>query len=246
MIPRASTIEGTPPSIAAMIKVSAFVSWSWPIVMSLAIVRAEGTRARLSMSVLSAWRRRVAHSATTRAAPPNPCSFSLRHRAAALCPPEHHCKSSQGKCASSEFWRTRNTSPRWPRMTCRTRARLCPVLRTICLIETPARDRARIAVLVSSRPRLDFPVFLPENHHGDAGTFSTRTPTPPNRARRAVSGPVPLRPGQTAGAPERLGGVVRQWPFQPGRRRRPFQAVLDCAARAPQKSPDLARAHPSW
>jgi len=39
-----------------------------------------------------------------------------------------------------------------------------------------------------------------------------------------------------------IGDIVRQWPLQP-RRRRPFQIVLDRAARNAKKSPDLARAH---
>ena len=56
---RASATVGPPSSIAAMATVAAFVRLSRPMVISRAIVRAEGTRARLLASVLSARRRKV-------------------------------------------------------------------------------------------------------------------------------------------------------------------------------------------
>jgi hypothetical protein len=55
MISRASTKRGTPSSMAAMVIVSAFESVSRPVVISRAIVRAEGTRWRFSASDHGVW-----------------------------------------------------------------------------------------------------------------------------------------------------------------------------------------------
>ena len=71
-----------------------------------------------------------------------------------------------------------------------------------------------------------------------------------SRANSAQSGSTRrLWPGCDSGAAEQpafqsvVGDIVRQRPFQPGRRR-PLQIVLDRAARHAETSPDLARAHP--
>jgi hypothetical protein len=80
MTSRSSTSRGTPCSIAAMVTVSDFDSVSRPVAMSRAIVRADGTRCRLWASGVSARRRRVAHSVTTRTEPLNPRALRQRHR----------------------------------------------------------------------------------------------------------------------------------------------------------------------
>ncbi len=76
---RASTSRGTPPSIAATVTVSDLDSISRPVVMSRAIVLAEGVRCRPSTSTFSARRRRPAHSETTRKHPRKPRVFKRRH-----------------------------------------------------------------------------------------------------------------------------------------------------------------------
>lgn len=123
MISRASTKDGTPFSIAAIVTVSAFERVWRPIVIKRAIVRADGMRWRFSVSAFSARRRRVAHSLTTLSDPRNPYSLRRRHRSALLRHPGVHWASSQGRCTSSELCRARKTSCRSPRMTRRTSCR---------------------------------------------------------------------------------------------------------------------------
>ena len=90
---------------------------------------------------------------------------------------------------------------------------------------------------------LDLSVFLPEDHHRHARPLQFA------RQGRPVRFDPPPPAGRNRGAPKELefqsllGDVVRQRPFEPGRRR-PFQIVLDRAARHAQTPPDLARAHP--
>ena len=90
---------------------------------------------------------------------------------------------------------------------------------------------------------LDLSVFLPENHHRDAGALQFA-----RQGRPVRLDPPPLA-GRNPGAPKELefqsllGDVVAQRPRQPCRRR-PFQIVLDRAARHAQTPPDLAGAHP--
>ena len=104
----------------------------------------------------------------------------------------------------------------------------------------PAQQIAEPAVAVASW--MGFPVFLPQNHHGHAGTFQLARQLRPIRlgapplVRRSAG------PAKQLALESVIGGVVRQRPFQFSRRR-PFQTVLDRAARYPQKAPDLARAH---
>jgi hypothetical protein len=59
MTSRASTSAGTPDSIAAIVTVSAFDGVSLPIVISRAMVLADGTHCRFSASAFSARRRRA-------------------------------------------------------------------------------------------------------------------------------------------------------------------------------------------
>ena len=153
MISRASTSDGTPSSTAAMVTDSDLDRLSREVVMSRAKVRAEGVRAKLPASALSACRRRVAHSATTLADPLKPCALSCRQSAAPLRTPASHWVSSQGRCASNELCRGPKTSDRSPRMILRIVCRWWPVRLTICLIGTPSFHKVRIATLVSSRRR---------------------------------------------------------------------------------------------
>src|SRR6185437_13989962 len=88
MISRASTRDGTPVSIAATVTFSAFVCRSRPIVMSRAIVLADGILWRFCMSALSARRLRVAHSPMTRSEPRNPRPFKRRQSSAPLRQPD--------------------------------------------------------------------------------------------------------------------------------------------------------------
>ena len=104
MISRASTSSGTPPSIAATMTVSAFESPSRPIVISRAMVRADGVRLR-APSVFSACRAACAHSVTTRRQPRKPCFLSRRQSSAPLRCPAAHCASSHGRWSSSELSR---------------------------------------------------------------------------------------------------------------------------------------------
>ena len=69
----------------------------------------------------------------------------------ALRQPLAHWASSNGSNASSELCRVLNTSPLSPRRTWRTRFRLWPVWRTICLIAAPSLASAKILAMVSSR-----------------------------------------------------------------------------------------------
>ena len=99
-----------------------------------------------------------------------------------------------------------------------------------------AKQIAEAAVAVSLG--MDFPIFLPEDHHRDAGALQFARQSHPVRLD-----PQPLA-WRRSGAAKKLAfqsvvrDVVRQWPFQPSRRS-PFQIVLDRAARHAQTSPDL-------
>jgi hypothetical protein len=101
----------------------------------------------------------------------------------------------------------------------------------------PAKQIAEAAVAVSLG--MDFPIFLPEDHHCDAGALEFARQIRPVRLD-----PQPLAWRRSGAAFQSVvRDVVRQWPFQPSRRS-PFQIVLDRAARHAQTSPDLPCAHP--
>lgn len=78
MMLRASTSSGTPSSTAAIVTASDLESASRPVVISRAIVLAEGTRRKVPASAFSARRRRPAHSETTRKQPRKPCLLRRR------------------------------------------------------------------------------------------------------------------------------------------------------------------------
>ena len=149
MTARVSISGATPPSIAAMVTVSDFVRLSRPVVMSRAMVRADGTRRKLSASAFSARRRRAVHSETTRRHPRKPWRFKRRQSSQPFRAPACHWPSSHSRQGSKELSRDRKTSERWPLSTRRTRPRLWPVSRTISLIDAPPLARARIAALAS-------------------------------------------------------------------------------------------------
>ena len=104
----------------------------------------------------------------------------------------------------------------------------------------PAKQIAEPAVAIALP--MGLPIFLPEDHHRHAGALQLACEVRPVRLD-----PPPLSSRYFSPAKQPLfqnfiGDIVRQWPLQP-RRRRPFQIVLDRAARHAKKSPDLARAH---
>ena len=110
--------------------------------------------------------------------------------------------------------------------------------------EPPFESTEQIAeAAVAVTFRMSLSVFLPEDHHRDAGTLQLA-----RQGRPVRLDPPPLS-GRNSTAPKELefqsvvGDVVRQRPRQP-RRRRSFQIVLDRRARHAKTSPDLARAHP--
>ena len=110
--------------------------------------------------------------------------------------------------------------------------------------EPPFESTEQIAeAAVAVTFRMSLSVFLPEDHHRDAGTLQLA-----RQGRPVRLDPPPLS-GRNSTAPKELefqsvvGDVVRQRPRQPGRRRS-FQIVLDRRARHAKTSPDLARAHP--
>ena len=104
----------------------------------------------------------------------------------------------------------------------------------------PAQEIAEPAVAVADR--MGLPVFLPEDCHRHAGTLQLA-----RQGRPVRFDPPPLasrysRPPKELEFQGVVGDLVPQRPCQP-RRRRPFQIVLDRAARHTKAPPDLARAH---
>ncbi len=174
------------------------------------MVQAEGARLKAPLSAFSAWRRRAAHSLTTRRQPRNPCRLRRLHSSVALRCPVAHCSSSHCRCNSSELSRTRNTSERCPRSTLRTRPRLCPVRRTISLIVAPSLACPRMMALASSRRR--YPSYWIRSaavsssglsrhrwRHGSAAWI--RAPRPGTPGWRFPSGATGRRPVSLAAAP---------------------------------------------
>jgi len=104
----------------------------------------------------------------------------------------------------------------------------------------PAQEIAEPAVAVAARVGL--PVFLPQDRHRHAGPLQLA-----RQFRQVRFDPPPLA-SRYSRAPKELelqgvvGDLLAQWPFQP-RCRRPFQIVLDRAARHAKAPSDLARAH---
>ncbi|PBB28959.1 hypothetical protein CK214_28305 [Mesorhizobium sp. WSM3882] len=94
---RASTSRGTPRLEAAIMTVSALLRRSRAVVISRAIVLADGTLWSCWSDACSARRRRVAHSLTTPRRPRKPFVFSRHQSSLALWQPDIHCPSRNGK-----------------------------------------------------------------------------------------------------------------------------------------------------
>jgi len=88
-----------------------------------------------------------------------------------------------------------------------------------------------------------FAIFLPQHHQADTGTLQLACQARPVRFGK------PPEPGLLAAWREQptlqhlVGQIIRQRPGQP-RHTCPAQIVLDRAARNPQHTTDLPRAHP--
>ena len=112
---RATTSAGAASSMIAIVRATVLDRASRSIVIMRAIPRADGTlrfRASASGAMASSFRRRVAHSVTTRSPPAKPAAFTRRHSAAPLRQPFAQSASSCFRKGSSEPSLLRKTSVR--------------------------------------------------------------------------------------------------------------------------------------